>query len=94
MSPFSLSVALSRPHTNSSSLPVTVAYAVPTVAVSQNFSYHNTDGVEVKSALLHCPLRNVKSTAEGENQMIDTIHSCLCPDIYSGLWGVSTCVMD
>ncbi|KAM4548273.1 protein transport protein Sec16B isoform 2-T5 [Odontesthes bonariensis] len=52
------------PHANSSSVPVTVAYAVPTVAVSQNFSYHNTDSAEVKSALPHCPLRNVKSAAE------------------------------
>ncbi|TKS74134.1 hypothetical protein D9C73_008215 [Collichthys lucidus] len=39
--------------------------AVPTAAASQDFSYHNTDSAEVRTASPHCPLSNVPSAAEG-----------------------------
>ncbi|XP_039985479.1 protein transport protein Sec16B isoform X2 [Xiphias gladius] len=47
-------------------VPVT-AYApqMPTVAVSQDFSYYNTDNAEVRTVPLHCPLSNLPSAAEG-----------------------------
>ncbi|XP_044055028.1 protein transport protein Sec16B isoform X2 [Siniperca chuatsi] len=52
------------PHANSP-LPVMVVYAppAPTVAVSQDFSYHNTDSAEVRTP--HCPLSNLPPAAEG-----------------------------
>ncbi|XP_029286094.1 protein transport protein Sec16B [Cottoperca gobio] len=37
----------------------------PTVAASQDFTYHNTDRAEVRTALPHCPLNNQPSAAEG-----------------------------
>ncbi|KAL7396194.1 hypothetical protein ABVT39_001923 [Epinephelus coioides] len=51
------------PHANPA-MPVTLVYAppVPTVAASQDFSYHNTDSAEVRSDSPHCPL---PSAAEG-----------------------------
>lgn len=63
----SLPVSLPRPHANYP-VPVTVVYAppAPAVAVSQDFSYHNTDSAEVRTASPHCPLSNQPSAAEGE----------------------------
>ncbi|TMS20835.1 Protein transport protein Sec16B [Larimichthys crocea] len=54
------------PHANYP-VPVTVLSAppVPTAAASQDFSYHNTDSAEVRTASPHCPLSNVPSAAEG-----------------------------
>lgn len=51
------------PHANSP-MPVTLVYAppAPTVAAGQDFSYHNTDSAEVRTASPHCPL---PSAAEG-----------------------------
>ncbi|XP_042273589.1 protein transport protein Sec16B [Thunnus maccoyii] len=48
-------------------MPVAVGYAppAPTVAGSQDFSYHNTDSAEVGTALPHCPLSDLPSAAEG-----------------------------
>ncbi|XP_018525540.1 LOW QUALITY PROTEIN: protein transport protein Sec16B [Lates calcarifer] len=48
-------------------MPVNQVYAptVPTVATSQDFSYHNTDSAEVRTASPHCPLSNLSSAAEG-----------------------------
>lgn len=37
----------------------------PTVATSQNFSYHSTDTAEVRSASSHCSPSNLASVAEG-----------------------------
>ncbi|XP_070816254.1 protein transport protein Sec16B [Chaetodon trifascialis] len=53
------------PHANYP-MPGTVVYSppVPTVAVSQDFSYHNTDSAEVRSASPHCPLSTQPSAAE------------------------------
>lgn len=55
------------PQANCPATPVTVAYtpSVPTVAPSQNFSYHNTDSAEVRSASQHCPPNNLPAIAEG-----------------------------
>ncbi|XP_053286819.1 protein transport protein Sec16B isoform X1 [Pleuronectes platessa] len=48
-------------------LPVAVVNAPPLskVAQSQDFSYHNTDSAEVRSALTHCPLSDVPSAGGG-----------------------------
>ncbi|XP_020487698.2 protein transport protein Sec16B isoform X2 [Labrus bergylta] len=48
-------------------MPVTVVYPPPvqTVAAGQDFSYHNTDSAEVRTALPHCPQNNLPSAAEG-----------------------------
>lgn len=75
-------------------MPVTELYApsAPTMAGSQDFSYHNTDSAEVGTALPHCPLSDVPSAAEGENVMLESIHAFLYSDIYYGLWGVSFCM--
>ncbi|XP_035508999.1 protein transport protein Sec16B [Morone saxatilis] len=47
-------------------MPVPMVYAPPgpTVAASQDFSYHNTDSAEVRTAPPHCPLSNLPSAAE------------------------------
>lgn len=76
-------------------MPVMTVYAppVPTVAASQDFSYHNTDSAEVRTVSPHCPRSTLPSAAEGENLMLDDIHSFLYSDIYYGLWGVSLCVI-
>ncbi|XP_041647671.1 protein transport protein Sec16B [Cheilinus undulatus] len=48
-------------------MPVTVVYAPPvqTVAAGQDFSCHNTDSAEVRTAFPHCPQNNPPSAAEG-----------------------------
>ncbi|XP_062251437.1 protein transport protein Sec16B isoform X3 [Platichthys flesus] len=48
-------------------LPVTMVNAPPLskVAQSQDFSYHNTDSAEVRSALTHCPPSDVPSAGGG-----------------------------
>lgn len=83
---WSLSASLSRPQAHCPATPVTVAYtpSVPTVAPSQNFSYHNTDSGEVKSASQHCPPNNLPAIAQGETLMLDSNHSLLCSGIYYG----------
>ncbi|XP_056133378.1 protein transport protein Sec16B [Lampris incognitus] len=53
---------LSWPQANSP--PPTVPYA-PRVTGSQDFSYHNTDSTEVKTAPLYSPLDHFPSAAEG-----------------------------
>ncbi|XP_034530521.1 protein transport protein Sec16B [Notolabrus celidotus] len=48
-------------------VPVTEVYAPPvqTMAAGQDFSYHNTDSAEVRTALPHCPQNYPPSAAEG-----------------------------
>nr|XP_020465701.1 protein transport protein Sec16B [Monopterus albus] len=55
-----------RPSDNLS-MPVPVVYAppAPTVAKSQDFSYHNTDNAEERAVMPHCPLGHLPSAAEG-----------------------------
>ncbi|XP_026160393.1 protein transport protein Sec16B isoform X2 [Mastacembelus armatus] len=55
-----------RLHANPA-VPATTVYAPaePTVAMSQDFSYHNTDSAEVRTAVPYCPLSSLSSTAEG-----------------------------
>ncbi|XP_008295232.1 protein transport protein Sec16B isoform X2 [Stegastes partitus] len=55
------------PHASSPSMPITVVSAPlpPTVAASQNFSYHNTDSTEVRSASPHCSMSSLPPGAEG-----------------------------
>lgn len=67
-------------------MPVNQVYAptVPTVATSQDFSYHNTDSAEVRTASPHCPLSNLSSAAEGENLILESVHSFLYSDIHYG----------
>ncbi len=65
----------------------------PTVAASQDLSYHNTDSAEVRTLLPHCPLGNLPSAAEGENLMLAKFHSFGYSDIYYGRWGISLCVI-
>nr|XP_046248444.1 protein transport protein Sec16B-like [Scatophagus argus] len=54
------------PHANYP-MPGTVVYAppAPAVDVSQDFSYHNTDSAEVRTAMPHCPPSHLPSAAEG-----------------------------
>ncbi|XP_070689027.1 protein transport protein Sec16B [Pempheris klunzingeri] len=54
------------PHANYP-MPVMVDYAPPAhvVAASQDFSYHNTDSAEVRTASPHCPPSYLPSAAEG-----------------------------
>lgn len=55
------------PHANYP-VPGTVVYAppAPTVAASQDFSCHNTDSVEVRTASSHCPQSNIMPPAAAE----------------------------
>ncbi|XP_062279516.1 protein transport protein Sec16B [Scomber scombrus] len=48
-------------------MPVTEVYTptAPTMAGSQDFSYHSTDSAGVGTALPHCPLSDLPSAAEG-----------------------------
>ncbi|XP_030584015.1 protein transport protein Sec16B [Archocentrus centrarchus] len=64
--PWGIGAAQDRPHASTPLPPVMAAYAppVPTVALSQNFSYHNTDSAEVIS-VSHCPPNNLPGIAEG-----------------------------
>ncbi|CAJ1059720.1 protein transport protein Sec16B [Xyrichtys novacula] len=50
-------------------MPVTEVYTpqVLAVAAGQDFSYHNTDSAEVKTALPHCSQNNLPSSAEGSS---------------------------
>ncbi|KAI3369095.1 hypothetical protein L3Q82_026065 [Scortum barcoo] len=47
-------------------MPVMTVYAppAPTVAASQDFSYHNTDSAEVRNVPPHCPPSNLPSVPE------------------------------
>ena len=85
-----LCVAPSRPGA-SPPLPVPVVYAPPlsTMAQSQDFSYHNTDSVEVRSASTHCPPSDVPSAGGGER--LESIHSFLYEEIYC--YSESACVI-
>ncbi|XP_017289223.1 protein transport protein Sec16B [Kryptolebias marmoratus] len=54
------------PQTSPPSMPATVVDTppVPTVAISQNFSYHSTNSVEIRSSQPHSPPSNLSSAAE------------------------------
>lgn len=61
-----VSEAQDRPHaTPPMSVMAVYAPQAPTVAASQDFSYHNTDSAEVRSVPPHCPPSDLSSAAEG-----------------------------
>ncbi|MEQ2273309.1 hypothetical protein XENORESO_002448 [Xenotaenia resolanae] len=58
-----------RPHANTPSMPTMVVHT-PSVPMSQNFSHHYTDGVEVRSSMPNCPADEADTSSEAGMQVI------------------------